>query len=181
MNRVFILIGSNINKEHNVPTAVFQLAQHCRICAVSPVYETIPMGFRDQPNFFNAAILLETPHDALTLKEQILVPIEQALQRVRTNNINGARTIDLDIGLFNDEVFEYGRPNGKMRRVPDKDLLRFPHAAAPIADIAPNMLHPETGETFRAIADRLTEMTQEDGQPILWKRDDISLEERRVI
>ena len=176
MNRVVILVGSNINKEVNLPTAVRLLAEQAHLIAVSSVYETIPMGFRDQPNFFNAAILIETDHLALALKEQILVPIEQELQRVRTNNKNGARTIDLDIGLFNDGVFSYGHPGGKIRRVPDKDLLRFPHAAVPVAELLPEMPHPETGEIFIDIAERLERTSREDGKPILWKREDSRLD-----
>ncbi|MEM7118233.1 MAG: 2-amino-4-hydroxy-6-hydroxymethyldihydropteridine diphosphokinase [Chloroflexota bacterium] len=176
MNRVVILVGSNINKEVNLPAAVRLLAEQTRLIAVSSVYETIPMGFRDQPNFFNAAVLIETNHSALALKERVLAPIEQELQRVRTNNKNGARTIDLDIGLFNDRAFTYGHPGGKVRRVPDKDLLRFPHAAIPVAELLPEMPHPETGERFVEIAERLEKTSREGGKPILWKREDIRLD-----
>ena len=56
----------------------------------------------------------------------------------------------MDIILFNDEVFDY-----EHRHIPDPDLQKFPHVAVPIAEISPNLAHPETGKTMREIADEL--------------------------
>ncbi|HEX6383655.1 MAG TPA: 2-amino-4-hydroxy-6-hydroxymethyldihydropteridine diphosphokinase [Anaerolineae bacterium] len=175
MNRVFVVLGSNINKEENLPLAVRLLSKVCRVVAVSSVYETIPVGLRDQPNFFNVAILLETEMEASALKEEVLSEIERRLQRQRTANRNAPRTIDADIVLFNDEVFDYGGAGGHQRHVPDPDLLNFAHVAVPVAELVPDLPHPETDEPLASVAARLMVTATEDGRPPLWKRPDISL------
>jgi 2-amino-4-hydroxy-6-hydroxymethyldihydropteridine diphosphokinase len=150
MNRVFIAMGSNIDSERNLREAVRRLASHCTLLAVSPVYETAPVGKTDQPNFLNAAALIETDLTAAELKARVLQAIEQELGRVRTADKNAPRTIDLDISLFNDQVLDMGQ-----RHIPDPDILRYPHIAVPLADVAPGQRHPETGQTLRQIAQGL--------------------------
>jgi 7,8-dihydro-6-hydroxymethylpterin-pyrophosphokinase len=80
----------------------------------------------------------------------VLYEIEQALGRVRSADKSAPRTIDLDITLFDDQVLELGQ-----RHVPDPDLLRHPHIAVPMADLAPQYVHPETGQTLKEIAEGL--------------------------
>lgn len=170
MNRVFVLLGSNINKELNLPEAVQLLSSLCRVTAVSSIYESIPVGLREQPNYLNAALIVETTLSAAELKAGPLSEIEQQLKRERQPDKNAPRTIDLDIVLFNDEVFEYPGPDGRLRHIPDPDLLRFAHAIVPTAELAPNISHPETGETLQAIATRLMAATAGS----VWKRSDIT-------
>ena len=146
-NHVFVALGSNINPERNLPEAVRLLSLRCRLVAVSPVYETAPVGKTDQPSFLNAAVLIETELGAPELKTRVLQRIEQELGRVRTADKNAPRTIDLDITLFNDEALDIGH-----RHIPDPDLLRYPHIAVPMADLAPEYVHPESGQTLKEIA-----------------------------
>ena len=147
VNLVYVAIGSNINAAHNIREAVRRLAQCCTLIAVSPVYETAPVGTTKQPSFLNAAALIETELSAAALKTQVLQAIEHALGRVRTADKNASRTIDLDITLYNDESLKVGH-----RHIPDPDLLVHPHIAVPMADLAPDYRHPETGQTLREIA-----------------------------
>jgi GTP cyclohydrolase I len=151
MNRVFIALGSNIDGERHLPEAVRRLALYCRLLVVSPVYESAPVGTTDQPNFLNAAALIETSLTAAELKAQVLQRIEQELGRVRTADKNAARTIDLDIALFGDQVLQVGA-----RHIPDPDILKYAHIAVPLADLAPQQRHPETGQTLSDIAHHLT-------------------------
>jgi len=167
-NKIIISIGSNIDKEINLPLAVQLLAQKCNLIAASPIYETIPVGLINQGNFFNAAVLVETDLDPRQFKQQVLIPIEQELNRPRTAEKNAPRTIDLDISLVNDEI----RDIDQKHHLPDPDILKFPHVAVPIADLLPDMPHPETAEPLSAIAARLMANTAED---VLWERPDISL------
>jgi 2-amino-4-hydroxy-6-hydroxymethyldihydropteridine diphosphokinase len=153
MTRAFIALGSNINPEYNMREAVQRLAEpsaRCRLLAVSPVYETAPVGKTDQPNFLNAAALIETDLTAAELKTQVLQIIERELGRVRTEDKNAPRTIDLDIALFDDQVLDVGS-----RHIPDPDISKYPHIAVPLADLAPQQLHPETGRTLLEIAQGL--------------------------
>lgn len=171
-NQAVISLGSNVNKEENLPASLRLMAELCRIVDVSPVYETLPVGLPDQPNFFNAAVIVETDMQPATLKRAVLSHIEDRLNRVRTGDRNAPRTIDLDLALFNDEVREY---DGHV--VPDPDVLRFAHVAVPIADMAPHMVHPQTGESMTDIAERLMREStaRNDGEPMLWPRPDVSL------
>ncbi|MCC7352157.1 MAG: 2-amino-4-hydroxy-6-hydroxymethyldihydropteridine diphosphokinase [Anaerolineae bacterium] len=148
--RVLIALGSNINAEENMREAVRRLAARVRLLAVSPVYETPPVGTINQPNFLNAAALIETGLAPADLKAQVLDAIEQELGRVRTADKNAPRTIDLDIALYGDQVLDLDH-----RHIPDPDILKYPHLALPLADLAPEQRHPETGETLREIAQRL--------------------------
>ena len=150
MNRVLISLGSNIDSEHNLREAVQRLAVHCTLLVVSPVYETPPVGKVDQPNFLNAAALIATELTAGQLKTNVLQVIERELGRVRTEDKNAPRTIDLDISLFNDQVLDLGG-----RHIPDPDILKYAHIAVPLADLAPQQRHPETGETLRQIVQSL--------------------------
>lgn len=147
MNRVFVALGANINGEHNLREAVRLLALCCRLVAVSPVYETAPVGNTEGPNFLNAAALVETDLTAAELKVRVLQVIERELGRVRTADKNAPRTIDLDIALFGDRVLDLGP-----RHVPDPDILCYPHIAVPLAELAPTLPHPEDGRTLQEIA-----------------------------
>ena len=169
MNQAYLLLGSNIDKEHNLPAGLQLLRTQCQVLAVSPVYETAPVGLHEQPNFFNVAVLVETELDPAGLKTQVLAHIERQLKRVRTSNKNAPRTIDLDIILFRSA--EAGAPNYP----PDPDLQKFPHVAVPLADLAPNLPHPQTGEPLRVLADHLlaAATAQNHGQPPLWPRPDM--------
>jgi dihydroneopterin aldolase/2-amino-4-hydroxy-6-hydroxymethyldihydropteridine diphosphokinase len=149
-NRVLISLGANIDPERNLVEAVRRLAERCHLLAVSPVYETRPVGRTDQPNFLNAAALIETDLDAAQLKHQVLRPIESELGRVRTADRNAPRTIDLDISLFGDQILDV-----EERHIPDPEILRFAHIARPLADLAPEFRHPETGQTLLQIAQAL--------------------------
>jgi 2-amino-4-hydroxy-6-hydroxymethyldihydropteridine diphosphokinase len=64
LNRVLVSLGSNIDKEQNLPAAVQLLSRLCHIVAVSSAYETVPVGLEDQPTFLNAAVLVETDLEA---------------------------------------------------------------------------------------------------------------------
>jgi 2-amino-4-hydroxy-6-hydroxymethyldihydropteridine diphosphokinase len=70
---------------------------------------------------------------------------------VRTENKYGPRTIDVDLVLFNREVLDLGR-----HHIPDPDILTRPFVAIPLAEIAPDYVHPETGQTLRTMAAALS-------------------------
>lgn len=149
--------------EQNLSAAIRMLAVRCRLVAVSPVYQTKPVGKTDQPDFLNAAALIETELGPAALKARVLQDIERALGRVRSADKNAPRTIDLDITLFNDDVLDIGH-----RHVPDPDLLQYPHIAVPMSDLAPQYVHPESGQTLREIAESMSSVD-------LLRRSDIAL------
>ena len=147
---VYVSLGSNIEPEKNLAAAVRLLREKCKVLAVSHAYRTPPQGFTEQADFLNMVVKLSTTLSPADFKREVLDFIEHELRRVRDPlNKNAPRTIDLDISLWGSEVFEYG---SKPWRVPDKDILRFAHVAIPLAELAPDYVHPETGETLAQIA-----------------------------
>jgi dihydroneopterin aldolase/2-amino-4-hydroxy-6-hydroxymethyldihydropteridine diphosphokinase len=164
VNRAFISLGSNIDPEHNLQGAVQRLANRTRLLAVSRVYQTKPVGKTDQPDFLNAAVLVETELTARELKSQVLGAIEAELGRVRTEDKNAPRTIDLDISLFNDEILEV-----EGRHIPDPEVSQYLHIARPLADLASSYRHPEKGQTLLEIAQELDDSAlQQRPDLVLW-------------
>jgi len=172
MNSAILTLGSNIDKERNLPAAVALLRELADVTAVATVYETVPTGLLEQPNFLNTAVFLHTPLTPAQIKDDLITAIEKALHRVRQADKNAPRTIDLDLALYNDDVLDYVAGDGRSRHIPDPDILKFPHVAIPLAELLPDALHPETGEPFSAIAVRLLAAQGEDA---LWPRPDIEL------
>ena len=106
--------------------------------SASPTRATLSRTSIAQPPFFNAAALIETDLAPGALKEALLA-IEDSLGRVRTADKYAPRPIDLDIALYGQHILGL---NG--RHIPDPDL--------PLADVAPDWLHPELGLTLAEIA-----------------------------
>lgn len=164
-NLAYLCLGSNIEPEHNLPEAVAQLTRFGRIKATSSVWQTTPAGFTEQPDFLNAAVLLETALSADELRQSAITQIENSLGRVRTENKSGPRSIDIDIMLFNHDVLTVGQ-----RRIPDPELLERSFVAIPMAEIAPDYVHPEVKLTLEEIALQFNPATE-----VITRRDDVEL------
>ena len=148
LHRAYLALGSNIEPEHNLPAVVRELSRYGRVLGVSRVWETEPLGFSNQPNFLNAALLLETSLTAGQLRQSAIPDIERVLNRQRDpENPNGPRTIDVDIALFDCEIIVIGS-----RRIPDPDILERAFVAVPLAELDPGYVHPENGRTLAEIA-----------------------------
>ncbi|MGB9678908.1 MAG: 2-amino-4-hydroxy-6-hydroxymethyldihydropteridine diphosphokinase [Thermoanaerobacteraceae bacterium] len=103
MNNVYLSLGSNLgDKEENIKNAVLSLGkrQGIKLKKVSPMYETKPVGYKDQDMFLNIAIQIETDLDPYKLLE-IIHEIEKEMKRERIIRW-GPRTIDIDILLYNE-------------------------------------------------------------------------------
>jgi dihydroneopterin aldolase / 2-amino-4-hydroxy-6-hydroxymethyldihydropteridine diphosphokinase len=148
-NLAYIGLGSNIDPEHYLRKAIECLRQEFTIWAISPVYESPALGSTGQANYLNAAALVETslsPYELLlSLRE-----IETELGRIRRQDRYAARTIDLDLVLYNYIVAEFDG-----HRIPDPTILTYPHLARTLADMAPGYLHPETGQPLAEIANNI--------------------------
>ncbi len=149
---VYLTLGSNMNQERCYPLAVKKIAELGEIAAVSPVYETEPVGMEEGAGkFFNGAVLLLTELTPEELKTRLRDDVEKALGRVHLSGEPWlSRPIDVDIALWGDTV---GAILG--RAVPDPGILLFIHVALPLADLAPDFVHPVDGRTLAEIADKL--------------------------
>ena len=102
-HNVIIGLGSNIEPEDNTRKAKGLLAQFVKILAESRFLKTKPYGKKDQPDFLNGAILVETSQSREDLNK-ILKKIEKTLGRIKSVKNFGPRTIDLDILIWDDEI-----------------------------------------------------------------------------
>lgn len=145
----FISLGSNIEPETFLPRTVKQLDALGRVVAVSRVYQSAAIAPDPQPDFLNAAALLRTAAEPLEMRAA-LRNIEAALGRIRGTDKNAPRTIDLDLCLYADRILRTPE-----LVLPAPEILERAYLAVTLAELAPDFRHPVTGETLRAIADRL--------------------------
>ena len=147
--RAYVALGSNIDPARHLPEAVRRLEDALGVEAASTAYETEPIDAPGTPRFLNAAVRVPwtgTPHG---LRERVLRRIEAALGRVRTDDPNAPRTIDLDLVLVPGLILE--DPGGRLW-LPDPELECRAHLAVPLAEIAPGEVHPRSGQTMAEIA-----------------------------
>ena len=141
MHTATILLGSNINPEKNINKAIHRLMQECKWRKSSQIWETEAIG-SDGPDFLNIAIVIETPLLENELKYKVLRKIEKELGRVRVENKDAPRTIDLDIIIFDDQVV-------------DQDLWQRSFIASPISDLYPDLQQPSNKKTLLQVAKKL--------------------------
>lgn len=145
----YIALGSNLgNRLAHLRMAVRALKDLGDVEAVSPVYETEPVGYADQPRFLNAVARLRTelpPHELLAR----LLEIERQAGRVRTFP-NAPRTLDLDLILYDDMVIKTPELT-----LPHPRLHERAFVMRPLVDIAPDVVHPLLGLTSRELLTRL--------------------------
>lgn len=137
MNQSFIALGSNLQQPYQQLTqAVEHIRQLGNIVAVSPFYQSTAIGPGSQPDYLNAVLQLETSLEPEALL-QALQAIEAAQGRVRSIT-NAARTLDLDILLFNQQVL-----NSTHLTLPHPRMLIRNFVIYPLYDIAPNLCLPD--------------------------------------
>ncbi len=147
MSRALVSIGSNVDREKNLPAAVRALRHLPGVSVVeaSCIFESPAVG-GDYPAFFNVSVVLETDLDPATLKET-LRGVEAGLGRVRTDDKNASRSIDLDVVLYDDlEDSDLG--------IPDPDLSEFSYVAVPAAEVAGSWVVPGRNKTVAEIAEQ---------------------------
>jgi len=139
---IYLALGTNLgDRMANLRAATAALPPFVRILACSPVYETEPWGFTNQPAFLNQALAGETalsPTDLLVH----LKKLEANLGRTPTFRY-GPRQIDIDILFYDDLIIET-----PALVLPHPRLHERAFVLAPLVDIAPNLLHPQLGKTM---------------------------------
>ncbi len=179
MPRVYVSIGSNIDREQNIRGALHDLRNSCGHLIRSRVYETPAVGFTGDP-FYNLVVAFDTT-DSIDQVISELARIETAHGRRReaatgpslvrgprtrvpgvppktSPIVDGlskfsARTLDLDILLYGDLI-----RHDSGFDIPRGEILERDFVLGPLAEIAPDLKHPEAGETFDVLWKRFRQV-----------------------
>lgn len=133
---VYIALGTNLgDREANLRSAVDALQQEVKLLVTSRIYETVPHGYLDQSDFLNQVIKVNTDLSPEKLMK-FLKNLEEKLGRIPSFR-DGPRKIDLDILFYGDMILDL--PDLK---IPHPRLHERAFVLVPLADIAPDLLHP---------------------------------------
>lgn len=138
---VYFGLGSNLHPEENLRLAVRELKATFKLRAVSPVYRNKAVGFSGR-DFLNAVVCVETQMTPAAICEQ-LERIHELAGRARGDQRFESRTLDIDLLLY-DDLVDATRPVS----VPRSDVLNYSFVLRPLAEIAPDLIHPEVGKTM---------------------------------
>lgn len=141
MPRVFVGIGSNIERERSVRAGVAELQKAYGEVQLSSVYESDAVGF-DGDAFYNLVAAFDTDDDVEKVV-RTLADIEDRHGRVRTGERFAARTLDMDLLLYGDAIIA-----NEHFHVPRDEIPRYAFVLWPLAEMVPEMRHPETGERY---------------------------------
>lgn len=150
MPRVWVSVGSNIDRERHIRAAIQELHTLFGELVISPLYETTAVGF-DGDAFLNLVIGFDTGLPPARL-HALMREIEARHGRERVGGKFAARTLDLDLLTYGNAVTDEG---GKA--LPRDEILRYAFVLAPLADVAGDERHPELGESYRSLWQRFAE------------------------
>ena len=141
MPQIWLSLGSNQRRKRHLCMAMRQLGEHLGEAQISPVYESHAEGFSG-PDFYNLIAGFATeqsPEELIAL----LSRIEDDLGRIRGEQKFSSRSIDIDLLTYGDQTLSVC---GK--KLPREDILDYAFVLKPLADTAPQQLHPLTAKSY---------------------------------
>ena len=141
MPRVWVSVGSNIDRERHIRGALDDLRGLFGELEVSPVYESAAVGF-DGDAFFNLVVGFDTELPPERVRG-LLRAVEARHGRERNDQKFAARTLDLDLLTYGDAVVGDGG-----HALPREEIERYAFVLGPLADVAGGQIHPQRGLSF---------------------------------
>ncbi len=148
---IFLSIGTNLNdRSENIRRALEKIKEFAKIIKLSSIYETEPVGYKDQGYFLNCVVKISTslsPTELMIKAKEIEHQMGRSLQkRIK----NGPRIIDIDILLYNDI------------KIKEKNLV-LPHpkmhernfVLIPLKEIEENIIHPELKTNIKTLSENI--------------------------
>ena len=138
MVTVYVSLGSNIDAEKNLRIAVDELRRRFGTVSLSATYRNAAVGF-DGDDFLNLVAAFESAQSPLEIQQQI-ERIHELTGRQRGDNKFSARPLDIDLLLYGNEVIDE-----PPLQIPRSDVLEYAFVLGPLAELAPGLIHPNTG------------------------------------
>jgi len=147
MVKVFVSIGSNLERERHLPEAIQEMEKAFGPLTVSSIYESEAEDF-EGPSFHNLVVAFETD---LSVEEvqRLFKQIEQRHGRSPRDRKFVSRTLDLDLLLYGDLILD--DPKTGKRLLPREDILLYAFVLEPLAEIAPQQQHPILGKSYQEL------------------------------
>lgn len=141
MAKIYISLGSNIDRDRNTRAGIQALRERFGELKLSSVYESEAVGFEGDA-FYNMVIACDVDEDVHSAN-RALAEIEDAHGRDRSGPRFSSRTLDLDLLLYDDLVLDE-----KGLRLPREEILKNAFVLWPLAEIAPELVHPVVEKTY---------------------------------
>jgi 2-amino-4-hydroxy-6-hydroxymethyldihydropteridine diphosphokinase len=141
VERVYISIGSNVERDRNIPGGLRALHQRFGPLTVSTLYECPAVGFEGE-DFYNLVVAFDSTEPVLEVNAA-LHAIEDRFGRDRSKPKFSARTLDFDLLLYGDQVLREGK-----LVLPRPEIDRVAFVLGPLAELAGSRLHPVRGVTL---------------------------------
>ncbi|MCP3669774.1 MAG: 2-amino-4-hydroxy-6-hydroxymethyldihydropteridine diphosphokinase [Gammaproteobacteria bacterium] len=139
--RVWLSIGSNVERKTNIVGCVRALRNAFGELVLSRVYENASFGFEGSP-FYNLVVGFDTG-DSVEQLARVFHQIEADHGRVRGGAKFAARSLDIDLLLYGDQVVRQGR-----LELPRPEILKYAFVLGPLAEVAGSATHPVIGKSY---------------------------------